>query len=144
MISGVARVLICEPHGDIGDLLDIVVRRLGHDPVRFDGRVDDGHDFEAAVVEPAMPGAMVVAERLHRDGVRLVFASILPAEPAALGLHPVAYLVKPFALHDLERALADALGPGHGAATALCDANRAPPRPPDERRLHLGEPTGFE
>jgi hypothetical protein len=107
----VARVLICEPHGDTGDLLEIVVRRLGHEPVRFDGRVEEGHDVAAAVVEPATPGALVVAERLRRDGVALVFLSILPAEPAALDLHPVAYLLKPFALHDLERALAEALGP---------------------------------
>lgn len=139
-----ARVLICEPHGDIGDLLDIVVRRLGHEPVRFDGRIDDGHDFDAAVVEPAMQGAMVVAERLHREGVALVFASILPAESTALALHPVAYLVKPFALNDLEQALADALGPDHGAATALGHRNRVLRRPPDERRLHLGEPAGVE
>lgn len=133
-------MLICEPHDDIGDLLDIVVRRLGHQPVRFDGRIEESHGFDAAVIEPAMPGAMVVAERLHRDGVAIVFASILPAEAAALDLHPVAYLVKPFALHDLEQALADALGPDHGASSALGYADRVIRRPPDERRLHLGEP----
>ena len=34
----VARVLICEPHDDISALLELVVRRLGHEPVAFDGR----------------------------------------------------------------------------------------------------------
>jgi len=29
----VARVLICEPHDDILALLELVVRRLGHEPV---------------------------------------------------------------------------------------------------------------
>ena len=32
----VARILICEPHGDIGALLELVVRRLGHEPVAYD------------------------------------------------------------------------------------------------------------
>jgi hypothetical protein len=140
----VARVLICEPYGDIGDLMDIVVRRLGHEPVRFDGRVEDGHDFAAAVIEPATPGALVVAERLRRDGVALVFASILPAEASALDLHPVAYLVKPFALHDLEQALADALDPDRGAPNAPGHGARARRVPPDERRLHVGEPAGVD
>jgi hypothetical protein len=137
-------VLICEPHDDIGDLLDIVVRRLGHEPVRFDGRVPDAHDFDAAVIEPAIPGALLVAERLRREGVALVFASILPAESAALALQPVAYLVKPFALHDLEEALAGALAGDHGAAGALGHADRVRRRPPDERRLYLGEPAGVD
>jgi hypothetical protein len=140
----VARVLICEPHGDIGDLLTIVVRRMGHEPVVFDGQIDDGHGFEAAVIELAMPGSMVVAERLHRDGVPLVFASILPAESGALDLHPVAYLVKPFALQTLERALVDALSADHGASNALGHANRVRRIPPDERRLHLGQPAGVD
>jgi hypothetical protein len=140
----VARVLICEPHGDIGDLLGIVVRRMGHEPVVFDGRIDDDHGFGAAVIELAMPGSMVLAERLHQDGVPLVFASILPAESAALDLHPVAYLVKPFALHNLERALEDALGPDQGASSALGYANRVLRKPPDERRLHVGEPAAVD
>src|SRR3954464_12817636 len=50
----VARVLICEPHDDIGVLLELVVRRLGHDPVTYreDAAADDLAAFDAAVVEP--------------------------------------------------------------------------------------------
>src|SRR3954465_11389021 len=50
----VARALICEPTPDIGGLMELVVRRLGHDPVvyREDAAADDLSAFDAAVIEP--------------------------------------------------------------------------------------------
>ena len=51
--ADVARVLICEPHDDIGALLELVVRRLGHEPVAYDdGGAADLSAFDAAVIEP--------------------------------------------------------------------------------------------
>jgi CheY-like chemotaxis protein len=110
----VANVLVCDPHDDISALLELVVRRLGHEPVtRPDGpaaRVD------AAVIEPGDPEGLRVARELRAAGVPLLFTSIYPAERDVLELEPVAYLVKPFPLYALERALRDALAPVPAAA----------------------------
>jgi len=105
----VARILLEEPHPDVRELLEVVVRRLGHEPttrsaddLRLDG-------IEAAIVEPAGGDGLELARRLRRLDVPVVFTSIFPADDEILALEPAAYLVKPFALHQLERALAAAL-----------------------------------
>lgn len=101
-------MLVCEPQEDVRSLLQLVVRRLGHEPVSYaDGAAYD--DVQVAIVEPGDPEAVRVASRLHVAGVPLVFVSIFPAEVHALDLEPAAYLVKPFALSALEQALRDAL-----------------------------------
>ncbi len=109
--AGVARVLICEPHGDISALLELVVRRLGHEPVAHDGEVAgvDLGAFDAAVIEPGDERGLRLARALRAAKVPVLFASIYPAENDVLALEPAAYLVKPFPLYALERALADAL-----------------------------------
>lgn len=108
-----ARVLICEPHDDISALLELVVRRLGHEPVLFDGDVEgsDLSQFDAAVIEPGEERGLRLAHALRATNVPLLFASIYPAESDVLALCPVDYLVKPFPLYGLERALAAALAP---------------------------------
>jgi hypothetical protein len=104
----VARVLICEPHGDTSDLLELVVRRLGHEPVRYsDGETADA--FDAAVIEPGEERGYDLARRLSELGVPLLFTSIYPASAASTALRPAAYLLKPFPLYALERALGAAL-----------------------------------
>ena len=103
-----ARVLICEPHDDISALLELVVRRLGHEPVGFDG--GDPEVVDAAVIEPGEEHGLRLARRLREHGVPVLFTSIYPAEEATLELGPAAYLVKPFPLYALERALRAALG----------------------------------
>jgi len=107
----VARVLICEPHGDISALLELVVRRLGHEPVTHDGPPDgvDLASFDAAVIEPGDELGLRLARALRATNVPVLFTSIYPAESDVLALEPVAYLVKPFPLYALERALAGAL-----------------------------------
>src|SRR5439155_771504 len=50
-IRGMARILIFEPHGDIRSLLQIVITRLGHEPVVHDG-IDEEPSVDAAVIEP--------------------------------------------------------------------------------------------
>jgi DNA-binding response OmpR family regulator len=106
----VARVLICEPHDDISALLEVVVQRLGHDAVVWRGNDSDLVGVAAAVVEPGEAEGLRVARRLRADDVPVLFASIFPSDDATLALEPRAYLVKPFPLYVLERALADALG----------------------------------
>jgi DNA-binding response OmpR family regulator len=107
----VARILICEPHDDISALLELVVRRLGHEPVSYDGHPDDAAlvAFDAAVIEPGEDGGLRLARALCATHVPVLFASIYPADNALLSLKPAAYLVKPFLLDALERALVAAL-----------------------------------
>ena len=101
-------MLICEPHDDISALMELVVRRLGHEPVRHRKAGDDGV-FQAAVIEPGDPEGTRLARKLRKQGVPLLFTSIFPAGSETLELQPAAYLVKPFPLYALERALGKAL-----------------------------------
>jgi hypothetical protein len=112
----VARVLIFEPHDDIRALFELVVKRLGHEPV--DGRVG-GSAFDAAVIEPGEPGGMRLAIKMRAQGTPLVLTSIFPADSATRGLEPAAYLVKPFPLYQFEHVLANVLETEHRAAAAF-------------------------
>ncbi len=112
----VARVLICEPHDDISALLELVVRRLGHEPVTYRGDEVELHGVDAAVVEPGEAAGMRVARSLRARKVPVLFTSIYPADAELLSLEPAAYLVKPFPLYALERALEAALDPVAPAA----------------------------
>jgi DNA-binding response OmpR family regulator len=105
----VARVLICEPHDDISALLELVVRRLGHEPIAFGGGDVDHIRVDAAVIEPGEESALQVARSLRSRSVPVLFTSIYPPDPRMLDLKPAAYLVKPFPLYALERALEAAL-----------------------------------
>jgi len=101
--------LICEPHDDISALLELVIRRLGHEPVAFAGGDVEQIGIDAAVIEPGESGALRVARSLRAQNVPVLFTSIYPAEADVLALEPAAYLVKPFPLYALERALQQAL-----------------------------------
>lgn len=113
-----ARVLICEPHDDISALLELVVRRLGHEPVPYMGGSVDHLGLDAAVIEPGEESALRLAEGLRARDVPVLFTSIYPAEREVLELKPAAYLVKPFPLYALERALESALAIVRPAAAA--------------------------
>lgn len=105
-----AAVLICEPHGDISSLLELVVTRLGHTPVTWSGDLDLS-EIDAAIVEPGEAGCMRVATRLAAAGVPVLFTSIFPPDDSSESLRPAAYLVKPFPLYRLADALTAALQP---------------------------------
>jgi DNA-binding response OmpR family regulator len=103
-----ARILICEAHDDISALLELVVRRLGHEPVAY--AVGDAvAQVDAAVIEPGDPDGLRLARELRERDVPVLFTSIYPADEDVLDLQPATYLVKPFPLYALERALARAL-----------------------------------
>jgi len=106
----VARVLICEPHDDISALLELVVRRLGHEPVPFCGTAVEHIGVDAAVIEPGEADGLRLAQSLRAQNVPVLFTSIYPPTDTLLQLRPAAYLVKPFPLYALERALEQALG----------------------------------
>lgn len=106
-----ARVLICEPHDDIRALLELVVRRLGHEPVAGSGPAlaHAGVDVDVAVIEPGEADGLQLARALRAQGVPVIFTSIYPPSDDLLELSPAAYLVKPFPLSTLEGALEQAL-----------------------------------
>ena len=111
-----ARILIFEPHSDIRSLLEIVITRLGHEPVVGDVPGDHLTNVDAAVIEPGEGDGLSLARRLRQKGVPVVFTSVFPAAPEALDLSPSAYLVKPFPLYLLEQALTSAVRPARASA----------------------------
>lgn len=113
-----ARILICEPHDDTIALLELVVRRLGHQPLVYVAGDPDALDVDAAVIEPGDAACLQMARQLRVRGVPLLFTSIYPPEAETLELDPAAYLVKPFPLYALERALEEALVPASRRASA--------------------------
>ena len=87
----------------------VIVMRLGHEPLGDDaelGRV------EAIVVEPAHAPSVERAQAFRAVGgdVPVICASIDVPNGGTRRLKPVAHLVKPFALREMNAALATALG----------------------------------
>jgi DNA-binding response OmpR family regulator len=115
----VARILIVEPHADIRSLLELVINRLGHEPVVYNGGSEEPMNVDAAVIEPGEGPGISVARQLRPRGVEVVFISIFPPESEVLDLKPSAYLVKPFPLYALENALTDALEGVAGRAATV-------------------------
>jgi hypothetical protein len=108
MLRGVARVLICEPHPEVRELLSRVVVRLGHEPVLDDA---DLAPVDAIVLEPSHAPSVERAQafRAANGNTPIICASIDLPDAGSRRLAPTAYLVKPFALPDLEDALSRAL-----------------------------------
>jgi DNA-binding response OmpR family regulator len=105
-----ARILIHEPHPDVRVLLAAVVRRAGHDPVgQGELAIDDTP--ELMILEPASADGLAAAAKLRRrlGDLPIICTSIEPPNGATKALAPVAYLVKPFRLGELEAAIASAL-----------------------------------
>jgi DNA-binding response OmpR family regulator len=105
-----ARILIHEPHPDVRVLLEAVVRRAGHEPVGR-GELTNGDTPELMILEPASADGLAAAARLRRrlEDLPIICASIEPPSLATKALAPIAYLVKPFRLGELEAAIASAL-----------------------------------
>ena len=105
-----ARILIHEPHPDVRVLLEAVVRRAGHEPVGH-GELTSDDAPELMILEPASADGLAAAAKLRRrfEDLPIICASIEPPNVASKALAPVAYLLKPFRLGELESAIADAL-----------------------------------
>jgi hypothetical protein len=104
--------LICEPHPEVRELLRRIVVRLGHEPVLEDASLAP---VDAILLEPAHGPSVERAQAFRAaDGdTPVVCASIEFPDAGSRRLGAVAYLVKPFALPDLEHALTLALN-GNG------------------------------
>ena len=102
-----------EPVEEIRELFVRLLDRLGHAAAAPSGRPEDnGFHADAVLVEPSDPESFEYASalrRLHAD-LPILCASIEPKDARVSDLAPAAYLVKPIALAQLDRALTDALG----------------------------------
>jgi CheY-like chemotaxis protein len=114
-----ARILIIEPHAEVRDLLARIVVRMGHEPVPSLGSgEDDLSGIDVVLLEPAAWEGVDTARAARAKGARIVGVSIFPASEEARALEPVAYLLKPFSLADLERAIAAAVAAGEHVGAA--------------------------
>jgi hypothetical protein len=106
-------VLICEPHPEVRELLSRIVVRLGHDPVLDDA---DLAPVDVILLEPAHAPSVERAQafRAVNSETPIVCASLEFPDAGSRRLAPIAYLVKPFALPDLEHAISRALANGNG------------------------------
>jgi CheY-like chemotaxis protein len=112
----VARVLICEPHPEVRELLSRIVLRLGHEPVLEDAELAP---VDVILLEPSHAPSVERAQAfraVNRD-TPIVCASIELPDAGSRRLAPIAYLVKPFALPDLQHAISRALSNGSGNHT---------------------------
>jgi len=109
----VGKVLICEPHPEVRELLQRIVVRLGHEPLLEDARLQM---VDAILLEPAHAPSVERARAFRAvDGdTPIVCTSIEFPDAGSRRLDPVAFLIKPFALPDLERALGEALAKSNG------------------------------
>ena len=100
----IRRILIAEPNADVRSLLEVLVRKLGFEPV-------NAVPADAVLLEPGCEHACAAVEDLGDEAPPVVRLSIFPRE---IGLEPpgsVAYLVKPASRAELGAAL-------HGAFAA--------------------------
>ena len=108
-----AKIMIIEPHAVVSRLVELQVEHLGHDPVRWSGADSFPHGCRVALVEPASPEALASAEALRtkRRDVKLVFVSVRQPSRESAALNPVAHLLKPYKLSQLQAAVERALRP---------------------------------
>jgi DNA-binding response OmpR family regulator len=105
-----ARILISEPHPDLRVLLEAVVRRAGHEPVGH-GELTSDDAPAVMILEPASADGLAAAAGLRRrlEDLPIICTSISPPSDETRSLRPVAHLIKPFRLGDLEAAIVAAL-----------------------------------
>ena len=112
-----ARVLINEPNLEVRDLLVRVVTAIGFVPlVAGKNGGFAAHDVDILLVEPGFEPAWQLVRHLRaeRPELPLVCTSIYPPSPEVTACEPAAYLVKPFSVAELQRALREAAATGAG------------------------------
>jgi len=106
------RVLVGEPYPEIRELLTHIISGLGFEPVLYRDRdTATLDDVEVLLLEPALPGGLELAHKLRagNPGLPIVCLSIYPPTEETSALSPFAYLLKPFALAELQRTLHEAV-----------------------------------
>lgn len=111
-MAALAKILILHPPDDVRELIALSVARLGHEAVVREASTDGAlPDVDVVVVEPSVPSSVTLVQRLRRShpAVPVICVSIEPRTREVDVLTPFAYLLKPFHLRDLERALVAAI-----------------------------------
>jgi DNA-binding response OmpR family regulator len=105
-----ARILISEPHPDLRVLLETVVRRAGHEPVGH-GELTNDDAPAVMILEPASADGLAAAAGLRSrlEDLPIICTSVFPPSDESRALAPVAHLIKPFRLRELEVAIVSAL-----------------------------------
>lgn len=97
------RVWVAEPNDDVRSLLELLVRRLGYEPVH------DANEADAVLLEPGCEVGRSLLDGLGHEAPPVICVSIYSRES---GLEPpgsIAYLVKPVSQAQLGDALRVAL-----------------------------------
>lgn len=103
-----ARVLIYEPEPDLRLFVADAVRELGHVVQLASERAQAAPDVLVVAVGAGM-ASFVARLREDHPTLPVVCAGTLPADVEVNAVGSVAYLIKPFTLQDLDRALIKAL-----------------------------------
>jgi CheY-like chemotaxis protein len=106
----VANVLLIEAAPAVAALFAHVIAGLGHAPVHAAEDAGVG-GIDAVLLEPADAGALELVRRARtaNPSLPLICVSVYPRLRDAAALGPVAYLMKPVSLPELENALTRAL-----------------------------------
>ncbi len=104
-----AKILICEPVEETRELMERLVRRMGHELVGLDSL----RDVDVLLFEPGSPEGQAIARLLHdvRPNARLVACSHEPPSPIVRLPRLFGSLLQPFAPSDLRRIVEAALRP---------------------------------
>jgi hypothetical protein len=102
------RILIDEPSPSVRRLLVHLVEWLGYEPLVAGGEGDDGRAPDVALVEPGFCGDYARLRSVHERWPTLPVVA-LGHLPHAEELRVSGFVPKPFAIDDVERALAHAL-----------------------------------
>src|SRR5918994_3804668 len=103
-----ARILLSESDPGVRSLLEAVLVRDGHEAlVLFGSREEELPHGDLLVAEPAYGEGLRHAQALRRRDptLAIILVSILPPESEFLALEPATYLVKPFSVASLARAV---------------------------------------
>jgi CheY-like chemotaxis protein len=92
------RILIAEPNADVRSLLEVLVRKLGFEPV-------EAAPADAVLLEPGCEQARATLAGLGDDTPPVVCLSIYPREEGLAPPGSVAYLLKPASRAELGAAL---------------------------------------
>jgi CheY-like chemotaxis protein len=107
-------VLIYEPEPDLRLFVADAVRELGHVALLAGPRAPAAPDVVLVAVGAGMRSVVARVREAH-PALPVICAGTMPADVEADAVGSVAYLIKPFTLQDLDRALDKALASGAGA-----------------------------
>ena len=107
-----ARILVAEPYPEIRQLLEHIVAGLGFEPVVPNSAAPETlEEIDVLLLEPGLPGGVELATKLREanPALPILIVSIYPPTPEVTALAPAAFLLKPFALAELQSRIQEAV-----------------------------------